>query len=86
MRRKPLYLLPNPRWPDGAEGLRTDPVGFILANWRERLALSDTGQPFYPVFPSRKGYSMPPKGLRFVIGTREPMLSARYGAGCCLSV
>ena len=24
---------------------------------------------------------MPPKGLRFVIGTREPMPSARYGAG-----
>ena len=24
---------------------------------------------------------MPPKGLRFVIGTQEPMLSARFGAG-----
>ena len=24
---------------------------------------------------------MPPKGLRLVIGTQEPMLSARYGAG-----
>ena len=24
---------------------------------------------------------MPPKGLRFVIGTQEPMLPARFGAG-----
>ena len=24
---------------------------------------------------------MPSKGLRFVIGTREPMLSARFGTG-----
>jgi len=24
---------------------------------------------------------MPPKGLRFVIGTQEPMPSTRYGAG-----
>ena len=79
--RKPLYLLRSPRWPDGAEGTRTEPDGVGAAFWRVRQAHSDTGQPFYPVSPSRKGYSVPPKGLRFVIGTREPMPSARYGTG-----
>ena len=81
MCQKPLYLLRNPRWPDGAEGTRTEPDGYGAAFWRVRQTHPDTGQPFYPVSPSRKGQSMPPKGLRFVIGTREPMPSARFGAG-----
>ena len=46
-----------------------------------REAHPGAGQPFYPAPQSRKGYSVPPKGLRLVIGTQEPMLSARYGAG-----
>ena len=66
---------------DGAEGLRTEPDGQAAAFWRMRPAHPDAGQPFYPVPQSRKGYSVPPKGLRFVIGTQEPMLSARFGAG-----
>ena len=51
------------------------------AFWRVRAAHSGTGQPFYPMPLNRKGYSVPPKGLRFVIGTQEPMLFARFGAG-----
>ena len=81
MCRKPLYLQLNPQWPGGAEGSRTEPVGLQAAFWWVRLAHPDTGQPFYPVPPIRKGLSMPSKGLRFVIGTQEPMPSARFGAG-----
>ncbi len=55
MRRKPLYLQLDPQWPDGAEGMRTEPVGLSVAFWWVRQSHSDTGQPFYPVSPSRKG-------------------------------
>ena len=55
MCKKPLYLQLNPQWPDGAEGLRTDPVGFCAADWRMRHAHPHTGKPFYPVSQSRKG-------------------------------
>ena len=81
MRRKPPYLGLDPQWPDGAEGLRTEPDGLSSAFWRVRHAHPGTGQPFYPGSLNRKGYSVPPKGLRLVIGTQEPVLSARYGAG-----
>ena len=53
--RKPLYLDSNPLWPDGAEGLRTEPVGFPSAFWRVRFAHPGAGQPFYPAPLSRKG-------------------------------
>ncbi|MYF09013.1 MAG: single-stranded DNA-binding protein [Rhodospirillaceae bacterium] len=52
---KPLYLVRNPRWPDGAEGSRPEPEGVDAAFWRVRCVHPDTGQPFYPVSPSRKG-------------------------------
>jgi hypothetical protein len=54
---------------------------FLSAYWRVREAHPGTGQPFYPEPQSRKGYSVPPKGLRFVVGTQELMLPARFGAG-----
>ena len=51
-----LFIYPPTLYgPTGRRGLRTDPVGLFAANWRGRLALSGTGQPFYPVLPSRKG-------------------------------
>ena len=55
MCRKPLYLQLDPQWPDGAEGSRTEPDGLSVAFWWVRQSHSDTGQPFYPVSPSRKG-------------------------------
>ena len=79
--RKPLYLHGSPQWLDGAEGARSEPVGFQSAFWWARLARSDTGQPFYPVSRNRKGLSTSSKGLRSIVGTQEPMLSARYRAG-----
>ena len=50
-----LYLDVTPLWPDGAEGLRTEPVGFPSAFWRVRFAHPGAGQPFYPAPLSRKG-------------------------------
>ena len=33
MCRKPLHLIFNPQWPDGAEGSRTEPEGLLSAFW-----------------------------------------------------